>query len=117
MPKLGYLLPTRERVMENHPETGPLLALAERAEALGFDSIWVGDSVTARPRHDPLTLLAAVAARTRKAELGTAVLLPALRNPVLLAHQVLTVNRIAEARLILGIGIASDMPAIRLEFE
>ena len=49
MPKLGYLLPTRERVMENHHETGSLLALAERAEALGFDSIWVGDSVTARP--------------------------------------------------------------------
>ena len=67
MPKLGYLLPTRERVMEKHYETGSLLALAERAESLGFDSIWVGDSVTARPRHDPLTLLAAVAARTRKA--------------------------------------------------
>ena len=62
MPKLGYLLPTRERIMENHHETGSLLALAERAEALGFDSIWVGDLVTARPRHDPLTLLAAVAA-------------------------------------------------------
>lgn len=117
MAKLGYLLPTRERVMENQPETGSLLALAERAEALGFDSIWVGDSVTARPRHDPLTLLAAVAARTRKPELGTAVLLPALRNPVLLAHQVATLDRIAEGRLILGIGIAADMPAIRLEFE
>jgi probable F420-dependent oxidoreductase len=117
MPKLGYLLPTRERVMENHPETGPLLALAERAEALGFDSIWVGDSVTARPPHDPLTLLAAVAARTRQPELGTAVLLPALRNPVLLAHQVATLDRLSEGRLILGIGIAADMPAIRLEFE
>ena len=117
MPKLGYLLPTRERVMEGHGETGPLLALAEKAEGLGFDSIWVGDSVTARPRHDPLTLLAAVAARTKKAELGTAVLLPALRNPVLLAHQVATVDRIAEGRLILGIGIAADMPAIRREFE
>ena len=113
MPKLGYLLPTRERVMEGHHETGSLLALAETAEGLGYDSIWVGDSVTARPRHDPLTLLAAVAARTRKAELGTAVLLPALRNPVLLAHQVATVDRIAEGRLILGIGIAADMPAIR----
>ena len=117
MPKLGYLLPTRERVMEKHYETGSLLALAERAESLGFDSIWVGDSVTARPRHDPLTLLAAVAARTRKAELGTAVLLPALRNPVLLAHQVATIDRLSEGRLILGIGIAADMPAIRVEFE
>jgi|SRR5579883_3487905 len=117
MPRLGYLLPTRERVMEGRPETGPLLALAEKAEALGFDSIWVGDSVTAKPRHDPLTLLAAVAGRTRKAELGTAVLLAALRNPVLLAHQAATVDRLCEGRLILGIGIAADTPAVRRDFE
>ena len=117
MPKLGYLLPTRERVMEDQHETGPLLALAEKAEGLGFDSIWVGDSVTAKPRHDPLTLLAAVAARTKKAELGTAVLLPALRNPVLLAHQVATLDRLSEGRLILGIGIAADTPAVRRDFE
>jgi alkanesulfonate monooxygenase SsuD/methylene tetrahydromethanopterin reductase-like flavin-dependent oxidoreductase (luciferase family) len=71
----------------------------------------------ARPRHDALTLLTAVAARTRKVELGTAVLLPALRNPVVLAHQVATLDRIAEGRLILGVGIASDWPNIRAEFE
>jgi alkanesulfonate monooxygenase SsuD/methylene tetrahydromethanopterin reductase-like flavin-dependent oxidoreductase (luciferase family) len=117
MPKVGYLLPTRERVMEGRHETASLLALAERAEGLGFDSLWVGDSLLARPRHDALTLLAAVAARTRKPELGTAVLLPALRNPVLLAHQVATLDRIAEGRVILGIGIASDWPNIRAEFE
>ena len=103
--------------MQGQPEAAALLALAERAEALGFDSIWVGDSVLARPRHDALTLLAAVAARTRRAELGTAVLLPALRNPVLLAHQVATLDRIAEGRVILGVGIASDWPNIRAEFE
>src|SRR2546429_4708492 len=88
MPKLGYLLPTRERTMGGQEETAPLLALAERAERLGFDSIWVGDSLLARPRHDPLTLLAAVAARTRRPELGTAVLLPAPRQTVGLAPQV-----------------------------
>ncbi|MDP2333511.1 MAG: LLM class flavin-dependent oxidoreductase [Reyranella sp.] len=117
MPRLGYLLPTRERVMEGRPETASLLALAERAEALGFDSVWVGDSLLARPRHDPLTLLAAVAARTRKVELGTAVLLPALRNPVVLAQLVATLDRIAEGRVILGVGIAADLPNIRAEFE
>jgi probable F420-dependent oxidoreductase len=117
MPRLGYLLPTRERTMGGGPETGPLLALAERAEALGFESVWVGDSLLARPRHDPLTLLAAVAARTRKVELGTAVLLPALRNPVVLAQQVATLDRISEGRLILGVGIAADLPNIRTEFE
>lgn len=117
MAKLGYLLPTRERVMEGRHETGPLLELAARAEGLGFASLWIGDSLLARPRHDPLTLLAAVAARTTRAELGTAVLLPALRNPVVLAHQVATVDRIAEGRLILGVGIATDVPNIRAEFE
>ena len=116
MPRVGYLLPTRERVMEGRDETGSLLALAEKAEGLSYDSLWVGDSLLARPRHDPLTLLAAVAARTRKPELGTAVLLPALRNPVVLAQQVATLDRIAEGRVILGIGIASDVPNIRAEF-
>lgn len=114
--RLGYLLPTRERIMEGVHETTSLLALAEKAEGLGFDSLWVGDSLLARPRHDPLTLLAAVAARTRRAELGTAVLLPALRNPVVLAHQVATLDRISEGRFILGVGIASDVPNIRAEF-
>jgi len=114
--RIGYLLPTRERVMEGRPETGPLLALAERAEALGYDSIWVGDSITARPRHEPLTLLSAVAARTKRAELGTAVLLPALRNPVVLAHGIATLDQISEGRFILGVGIASDVPNIRAEF-
>src|SRR5437879_10862205 len=103
MPLIGYLLPTRERIMEGRNETASLLALAERAETLGFDSVWVGDSLLARPRHEPLSLLTAVAGRTQHVALGTAVLLPALRNPVLLAHQVATLDRIAEGRLILGV--------------
>jgi alkanesulfonate monooxygenase SsuD/methylene tetrahydromethanopterin reductase-like flavin-dependent oxidoreductase (luciferase family) len=114
--RIGYLLPTRERVMEGRPEAAPLLKLAEKAEDLGFDSIWVGDSILARPRHEPLTLLSAVAARTKKAELGTAVLLPALRNPVVLAHGVATLDQISEGRYILGVGIASDVPNIHAEF-
>jgi alkanesulfonate monooxygenase SsuD/methylene tetrahydromethanopterin reductase-like flavin-dependent oxidoreductase (luciferase family) len=116
MVQVGYLLPTRERVMEGRPETAPLLELAARAESLGFDSVWVGDSLLARPRHDPLTLLAAAAARTRKVMLGTAVFLPALRNPVVLAHQLATLDQISEGRLALGAGIAGDVPNIRAEF-
>jgi len=109
-------LPTREQVMAGRPEAAPLLALAERAADLGFDSIWAGDSLLARPRHDPITLLAAVGARVARVELGTAVLLPALRNPVVLAQQVATLDQICEGRVILGVGIASDLPNIRAEF-
>jgi alkanesulfonate monooxygenase SsuD/methylene tetrahydromethanopterin reductase-like flavin-dependent oxidoreductase (luciferase family) len=114
--RIGYLLPTREQIMIGQPEVAPLLDLAERAERLGFDAIWVGDSLLARPRHEPLTLLAAVAGRLRRVAIGTAVLLPALRNPVVLAHQVATLDQVSEGRLILGVGIAADAPSIRAEF-
>lgn len=112
----GYLLPTREAVMAGDPATGRLLALAERAESLGYGALWVGDSLLARTRHEPLTLLAAVAARTSRALVGTAVLLPALRNPVVLAQVVATLDRVAEGRLVLGVGVGADTPASRAEF-
>src|SRR5689334_5779901 len=115
-PKIGYLLPTREQIMEGRHDASSLLDLAEQAEALGYDSIWVGDSLLARPRHEPLTLLAGVAGRVPRVMLGTAVLLPALRNPVLLAHQVATLDQVSEGRFILGVGIARDVPNIRAEF-
>jgi len=114
--QFGVLIPTREAIMSGRPETSLLLTMAERAEAAGFDSVWIGDSVTARPRHEPLTLMAAVAARTKRVGVGTAVLLPVLRNPVVLAHVVGTLDRVAEGRTILGVGIAADTPAIRREF-
>jgi alkanesulfonate monooxygenase SsuD/methylene tetrahydromethanopterin reductase-like flavin-dependent oxidoreductase (luciferase family) len=117
MIEVGILLPTREAVMSGRPAVAPMLSIAERAEDLGFSSVWVGDSLTARPRHEPLTLLAAVAARTRRMALGTAVLLPALRHPLVLAHAVATVDRVSEGRLVLGVGIAGDTPATRKEFE
>jgi probable F420-dependent oxidoreductase len=115
--RIGYLLPTRESIMEGRPEAEPLLALAERAERLGYDSVWIGDSLLARPRHEPITMLAAVAARTKRVKVGTAVLLPALRNPVLLAHQVATLDQVSAGRVILGVGIATDVPNIRAEFR
>jgi alkanesulfonate monooxygenase SsuD/methylene tetrahydromethanopterin reductase-like flavin-dependent oxidoreductase (luciferase family) len=115
-PKIGYLLPTREHIMGGRPEAKPLLELAERAAGLGYASVWVGDSLLARPRHEPLTLLAGVAGRVKRIEIGTAVLLPALRNPVLLAHAVATLDQVSEGRLILGVGFAADRPNIRAEF-
>src|SRR4030095_323350 len=114
--EFGVLTPTREAIMSGRPETGPLLAMADRAEAAGFDSVWIGDSITARPRPEPLTLMAAIGGRPKRLRLGTGVLLPALRPPVVLAHIVGTLDRAAEGRVILGVGIATDAPPIRKEF-
>ncbi len=104
---VGVLLPTREAVMSGATSARSLLELAERAEALGFDSVWVGDSITARPRFEAITVMAAVAARTQRVKIGTAVLLPHLRHPVLLAHQIANLDLIAEGRIILGVGVGA----------
>ena len=105
-PKFGILLPTREVILSGRADPGSIYDLADRAEALGFHSVWVGDSVVAKPRLDALTTLAAVGARTRRIRLGTAVYLAALRNPVLVAHMVGTVDWLSRGRADLGIGYA-----------
>ncbi|HYQ63093.1 LLM class flavin-dependent oxidoreductase [Actinophytocola sp.] len=113
---VGYLLPTRDHVARGDHEVSPLVRLARRAEELGFDSVWAGDSPLTRPRADPLTLLAAVAAVTERVTLGTAVLLPALRHPILLAHQLATVDRIADGRLVVGVGGGFPHPNTEAQF-
>ena len=114
----GFLLPTREFVMNQPtPDVSGIIDLAERAEALNFDSVWVGDSILARPRLEAFTTLAAVAARARRVKVGTAVLLPALRHPVVMANEAANLDLLSEGRLILGLGIAAKVPAVRAEFE
>jgi alkanesulfonate monooxygenase SsuD/methylene tetrahydromethanopterin reductase-like flavin-dependent oxidoreductase (luciferase family) len=112
----GYLLPTRDAVALGRPDAQRLLALGERAERLGFDSVWVGDSPLARPRHDALAMLAALAARTERVTLGTAVLLPALRSALLLAQSAATVDQLAAGRLILGAGAGFPYPETERQF-
>ena len=102
--KFGVLLATREAVMSGRSEPSSLFQIAERAETLGYDSIWVGDSLTARPRIDALTTLAAVGARTQRVRLGTAIFLAALRHPVLLAYQLASLDWITGGRIDLGVG-------------
>ena len=102
--KFGVLLPTREAVMSGRSDPSLLYRLAERAETLGFHSIWVGDSLTARPRIDALTTLAAVGARTSRVRLGTAIFLAALRQPVLLAYQLASLDWMTGGRVDFGIG-------------
>ena len=105
--KLGVLLPTRGLLLAD-PTPGDaalVLDMAEMAEQAGLDSVWVGDSLTAKPRLEPLATLAAVAARTRRVRLGTAVLLAALRHPVLLAQTFATIDVISQGRLVIAAGV------------
>jgi alkanesulfonate monooxygenase SsuD/methylene tetrahydromethanopterin reductase-like flavin-dependent oxidoreductase (luciferase family) len=118
-PSLGLLLPTRGLLLkDDRPSNAErVLSLARTAEDAGIDSLWVGDSLTAKPRLEPLTTLAAVAARTQRVRIGTAVLLPALRHPVTAAHVIGTLDLLSEGRLVVGCGVGGAFnDALRKEW-
>ena len=104
----------------------PLIAFAQRAEALGYDSLWVSDHIvipwriTSRypynatgdfplpPTGDflePLTALALVAGVTERIALGTSVLVLPHRHPVLAAKMLSTLDHLAPGRVICGAGV------------
>ena len=77
----------------------------ERAEAAGFDSVWLGEHHNNRVLYPaPLIALSAVASRTRSIRLGTGVLLLPLYHPVMVAEEGAMLDMISNGRLILGIG-------------
>ena len=103
----GVLLPTRGVLVyagSGEPRVELNWQMAETAERIGYDSVWIGDSITSKPRLEPLTTMAAIAARTSRVKIGTAVLLNALRHPVHLAHAAATIDNISGGRTILGLG-------------
>ena len=105
--KLGILLPTRGLLLNNDRPTSiqPVLDMAKEVESAGLDSVWVGDSLTAKPRLEPLSTLSAIAAQTNTVRLGTAVMLMGLRHPLLLAQTMATVDLVSQGRLIIATGI------------
>ncbi|ABW15125.1 luciferase family protein [Parafrankia sp. EAN1pec] len=114
--RVGVLLPTREQAVTGRFAAEPLLAFAGKAEALGFDSVWVGDSLTARPRFDPFVVLAAVAAVTSRVTLGTAALTPVLRHPLIVANLIASLDHVSASRLVLGLGAGFPVPETEAEF-
>ena len=105
--RVGIQLPEVERVVR-WPE---YVAMARTAEAVGFDSIWVGDHVLyrddGRPERGPWeawSLLAALAAMTERVKLGPLVACTAFSPPALLAKRAAAVQEISGGRLILGLG-------------
>jgi probable F420-dependent oxidoreductase len=92
-----------------------VLRYAERAEELGFAGLWSLDSVpgsaTSRvPLLDGLHLLTTAAAATSSIRLGIAVIVLPARNPVQLAKELATVDRLSGGRLTLAIGIGRKEP-------
>jgi len=104
--KIGILLPTRGIILENsNPQNSDLIIhMAELAEESSLDSVWVGDSLSAKPRMEPLSTLSAISSRTKKVRLGTSVLLAALRNPVMLSQAINTLDLLSSGRAVIALG-------------
>jgi alkanesulfonate monooxygenase SsuD/methylene tetrahydromethanopterin reductase-like flavin-dependent oxidoreductase (luciferase family) len=114
---VGLNLNNREALIAPDYGLPELLSLGERAEDLGFDSVWVGDSLFSKPRYEPLALAAALSQRTSSIRLGTACLVTTLRNPLALAQAWATLDVLSNGRTILGAcagNVAED--AVKREF-
>lgn len=119
--ELGVILPNSGAFAD--PQA--ILAVAEAAEALGYDALWTADhlvlpvetqtnypylrgaKIRLEPTHpffEPLIALAAVATKTTRIRLGVSVYLAALRHPIAVAKQVASLDRLSNGRMILGVG-------------
>jgi probable F420-dependent oxidoreductase len=105
--RVGIQLPEVEREVR-WPE---YLAMAQAAEAVGFDSIWVGDHLLYRDEDgqergpwDAWTLLAALAAATERVQLGPLVACTAFHPPGLIARMAATLAEVSGGRFVLGLG-------------
>jgi probable F420-dependent oxidoreductase len=104
--RFGIEVPHRPELL------GPV---ATRAEALGFDSVWIGDHVAFHtPTLDSLAALSYVAALTQRVRIGPCVYLLALRHPTIAARQVASLDVISGGRVVFGVGVGGEFPK---EFE
>ena len=81
-----------------------LLEMAELAESSGaFEHVWVGDSIMAKPRMESITLMSAIAARTRRVKIGVACMasFPS-RDPIVPAYQWASLDLLSNGRMIMG---------------
>lgn len=107
------------------PDVDAIYRYAERAEALGFESLWAWDHVIlgvepAFPILDAVGILTAIAARTRRVKLGTGVMVLPLRNPTVAAKALGTLDVVSGGRLILGVAAgwyAREFDAVGVPFK
>jgi alkanesulfonate monooxygenase SsuD/methylene tetrahydromethanopterin reductase-like flavin-dependent oxidoreductase (luciferase family) len=100
---IGVLLPTGQAQWGADGDPRELVALAVRAEQLGYSSLFVNDSLIS-PRIEALTMLAALAPATERVTLGTAALLPFLRRPIQAAQSLASIDLLSGGRLTVAVG-------------
>ncbi len=109
--RFGVFLPSYIWAGDGAERARGIKEFARTVEDLGFDSLFVTDHLLAAQRFysvsflEPLASLAVAAGATQRVRLGTSILIMPLRNPVILAKQLATLQFLSENRLILGAGV------------
>jgi probable F420-dependent oxidoreductase len=111
MSRFGVFLPSYIWAGDGPERARGIRGFARAAEDLGFDSLFITDHLLAAKRFysasflEPLSALAVAAGVTERVRLGTSILIMPLRNPVLLAKELATLQFLSEDRVILGAGV------------
>ena len=108
MPKIRIGFGLGTRTLTNDAET--FGAFVDVLERLRFDSLWLSERLTG-DAPDPLVALAYAAGRTKKLKLGTSVLVVPGRNPVVLAKELASLDRLSGGRLLPAVGLGAPVPA------
>jgi len=115
--EFGVNLNNREPLIAPGYGMPQLLDLSQAVEGLGFDSVWVGDSLFSKPRYEAISLLSAISQRTTDVKLGTACLVSSPRNPLYLALEWATLDILSNGRTIFGCCAGNPEVGVRREFE
>ena len=105
--RLGVAIP--QTMLSGTFDARAIRGFLGRAEALGFESVWVVEQIFGSIRSlEPVTLLTYAAACTERIRLGSAVLLTALRSPVHLAKSLATLDHLSAGRIDVGVGLGGN---------
>src|SRR5215467_11237191 len=101
--QIGFTLPQRG-IFFGVTSVQEMLALAAKVDANPlFGSLWVGDSLGAKPRPDSISLLGALAAATRRVRLGVGCMASfPVRDPLVFAYQWATLDLLSAGRMLLA---------------
>jgi probable F420-dependent oxidoreductase len=109
--RFGVFLPSYIWAGDGAERARGIKAFAREVEDLGFDSLFITDHLLAAKRFysvsflEPLSALAVAAGATERVRLGTSILIMPLRNPVMLAKELATLQFLSENRMVLGAGV------------
>lgn len=104
--RIGFGLGTRTRLSD----PARFAELVDVLEEQRFDSLWLSERLTSGA-PDPLIALAVAAGRTERLKLGTSVLVLPGRNPVVLAKEMATLDRLSGGRFLPAVGLGAPIPA------